>query len=48
VQIAFNHSTRQVRHILPQLPNDSRIIIEAGTPYIKRTGMAGVSLIRRM
>jgi len=48
VQIAFNHSTRQVRHILPQIPYDPRIIIEAGTPYIKRTGMAGVSLIRRM
>ena len=48
VQIAFNQSTRRVRHILPQIPNDLRIIIEAGTPYIKRTGMAGVCLIRRM
>ncbi len=47
VQIAFNGSAQQVRRVLPQIPYDSRIIIEAGTPYIKRTGMAGVSLIRR-
>ena len=47
VQIAFNGTARQVRRILPQIPQDSRIIIEAGTPYIKRTGMAGVHLIRR-
>ncbi len=47
VQIAFNGTARQVRRILPQIPQDSRIIIEAGTPYIKRTGMAGVQLIRR-
>ena len=47
VQIAFNGTARQVRGILPQIPQDSRIIIEAGTPYIKRTGMAGIHLIRR-
>jgi len=47
VQIAFNGTARQVRRILPQIPQDSRIIIEAGTPYIKQTGMAGVHLIRR-
>lgn len=47
VQIAFNGTAQQVRRILPQIPQDSRIIIEAGTPYIKRTGMAGVHLIRR-
>lgn len=48
VQIAFNGTAQQVRRILPQIPYDSRIIIEAGTPYIKRTGMNGVHLIRRM
>lgn len=48
VQIAFNGTARQVRNILPQIPYDPRIIIEAGTPYIKREGMGGVSLIRRM
>jgi len=48
VQIAFNGSIRQVRRILPQIRFDERIIIEAGTPFIKREGMAGVRLIRRM
>ena len=47
VQIAFNHTTNDVMRILPQIPYDPRIIIEAGTPYIKREGMAGVRLIRR-
>ena len=48
LQIAFNTDANQVRRILPKIPYDSRIIIEAGTPYIKLTGMAGVRLIRRM
>ena len=48
MQIAFNGSIRQVRRILPQIRHDPRIIIEAGTPFIKREGMAGVRLIRRM
>ena len=48
VQIAFNGSIRQVRRILPQIRYDPRVIIEAGTPYVKREGMAGVRLIRRM
>ncbi|MFW9930887.1 MAG: orotidine 5'-phosphate decarboxylase / HUMPS family protein [Candidatus Thorarchaeota archaeon] len=47
IQIAFNHTHLDVIRILPQIPYDTRIIIEAGTPYIKREGMAGVSLIRR-
>ena len=47
IQIAFNHTVRDVIRILPQIPFDPRIIIEAGTPYIKREGMAGVNLIRR-
>ncbi len=47
VQIAFNHTVRDVMRILPQIKYDPRIIIEAGTPYLKREGMAGVNLIRR-
>ena len=38
LQIAFNTDARQVRRILPKIPYDPRIIIEAGTPYIKLTG----------
>jgi bifunctional enzyme Fae/Hps len=48
IQIAFNTDARQVRRILPKIPYDPRIIIEAGTPYIKLTGMHGVGLIRRL
>ena len=47
LQIAFNYDARLVRQILPSIPENSRIIIEAGTPYIKREGMDGVRLIRR-
>ncbi|MCE7748165.1 MAG: hypothetical protein GPJ51_07190 [Candidatus Heimdallarchaeota archaeon] len=48
VQIAFNGTANQARRIIPQIPYDPRIIIEAGTPYVKLNGMAGVRLIRRM
>jgi bifunctional enzyme Fae/Hps len=47
VQIAFNHTIRDILRILPHIPYDPRIIIEAGTPFIKREGMKGVNLIRR-
>ncbi|MHA2051289.1 MAG: orotidine 5'-phosphate decarboxylase / HUMPS family protein, partial [Promethearchaeota archaeon] len=46
IQIAFNHSTSDVVRILPQIPYDPRIIIEAGTPYVKREGINGIRLIR--
>ena len=48
IQIAFNHAAGDVLRILPQIPYDPRIIIEAGTPYIKREGIAGIRLIRRL
>ncbi|MHA2399582.1 MAG: orotidine 5'-phosphate decarboxylase / HUMPS family protein [Promethearchaeota archaeon] len=47
IQIAFNHSASDVARILPQIPYDPRIIIEAGTPYIKKEGINGIRLIRR-
>lgn len=47
IQIAFNHSRVDVMRILPQIPYDPRVIIEAGTPYIKREGVSGIQLIRR-
>ncbi len=46
IQIAFNHTTYEVWRILPQIPKDPRILIEAGTPFCKREGMDGVRLIR--
>ncbi len=39
---------QQVKRVLPKIPYDPRIIIEAGTPYIKQYGMNGVRLIRRL
>jgi bifunctional enzyme Fae/Hps len=48
VQIAFNGNAQQVTQLLPQIPYDSRILIEAGTPFIKLEGMAGVRLIRSL
>jgi bifunctional enzyme Fae/Hps len=46
LQIAFNEDWGQARAILPQLMESDRILIEAGTPYIKREGAAGIRAIR--
>ncbi len=48
LQIAFNYDTRMVGWLLPRIPHSDRILIEAGTPYIKREGMAGIRYIRRI
>lgn len=48
IQLAFNGTMQQVKRILPRIPYDPRILIEAGTPYIKQFGMNGVRLIRRL
>lgn len=48
VQFAFNGTMQQVKRVLSKIPYDPRIIIEAGTPYIKQYGMNGVRLIRRL
>ena len=45
LQIAFNYDDSLVRRILPSLPKSDRILIEAGTPFIKREGAAGIHLI---
>ena len=47
LQIAFNYDQRLVQRILPTITESSRILIEAGTPYLKKTGMDGIRLIRR-
>ena len=48
MQFAFNGTMQQVKRVLPKIPYDPRIIIEAGTPYIKQYGMNGVKLIRKL
>jgi bifunctional enzyme Fae/Hps len=46
LQLAFNDDAATALRILPTLPRDQRILIEAGTPYIKREGMVGLRLMR--
>jgi bifunctional enzyme Fae/Hps len=48
LQLAFNDDARIVGQLLPRVPHGNRILIEAGTPYIKREGMAGIRYIRRL
>ena len=45
-QIAFNYDIGLVERILPTIPQDDRILIEAGTPFIKKYGEAGIRMIK--
>jgi len=46
LQIAFNYDLSLVRRLLPTIPQSDRILLEAGTPYIKLEGMRGVRALR--
>ncbi len=48
LQIAFNHDLGMVQRILPRIVPSERILIEAGTPFIKREGFRGIMTIARM
>lgn len=48
LQIAFNEDVRQMRRVLPGIVRSERILIEAGTPYLKREGMGGIRAIRAL
>jgi len=48
LQIAFNHDLESARRILPGLPSNPRILVEAGTPFIKHEGLHGVEQIRKV
>ncbi len=45
LQIAFNNDMVHMRRILPSIPYNDRILIEAGTPFIKREGFRGIRAI---
>jgi 3-keto-L-gulonate-6-phosphate decarboxylase len=55
LQIAFNYDVGLVKRVLPGVVKDvvdlprgrERILMEAGTPYIKREGVDGIRAIRR-
>lgn len=48
VQLAFNYDAALVERILPGLAYSPRLFIEAGTPYIKREGLNGLRLMRKL
>jgi bifunctional enzyme Fae/Hps len=42
LQIAFNKDIAMVDLVLPRIPRHEKILIEAGTPFIKREGAKGI------
>lgn len=48
LQIAFNYDLYHLLRILPTIPFNDRILIEAGTPFIKREGLNGIRAIARL
>jgi len=48
LQIAFNDDLSDVERILPNIPKSERILIEAGTPFIKREGFKGIMRIKQL
>ena len=48
LQIAFNYDFQMMRQVLPSIPYSDRILIEAGTPFIKLEGMDGIRMMRQM
>jgi bifunctional enzyme Fae/Hps len=48
LQIAFNYDVGMVMRILPRVVENERIMIEAGTPFIKREGVSGIRTIRSL
>ena len=48
LQIAFNYDVELVKRVLPTIVRSRRILIEAGTPFIKREGVAGIRVIRAL
>lgn len=47
LQVALNNTLEEAHKIISDLPMSDRIIIEAGTPLIKRYGEQGIRRIRR-
>ena len=45
LQIAFNYDLGMASSILPKIQVDDRILVEAGTPFIKRYGASGIKRI---
>lgn len=48
LQIAFNNDMREVYRLISHIPRSDRIFLEAGTPYIKKEGMNGITYLRQV
>ena len=48
LQLAFNDDLATATRLIPTLPKDPRLILEAGTPFIKREGMRGVQTLHSL
>ena len=48
LQLAFNDDLAAALSIVPRLPREERILVEAGTPFVKREGVRGVWALRRI
>ena len=46
LQIAFNRSLNEVQSMISMLPVTEKIIIEAGTPLIKKYGIKGITALK--
>lgn len=46
LQIAFNRSLDDVREMISLLPPSERILVEAGTPFIKQYGQKGIASLK--
>jgi len=46
LQIAFNRSLSEVRAMIEMLPSSNRILIEAGTSFIKNYGERGIAILK--
>src|SRR3989338_804863 len=48
LQVALNSTLEEARKIISQLPISERILVEAGTPLIKKYGEDGIRQIRNL
>jgi len=46
LQIAFNRQINEVKQMIGLLPPSDRILIEAGTPFIKQYGSEGITALK--
>ncbi|MCS7184282.1 MAG: hypothetical protein NZ866_02990 [Patescibacteria group bacterium] len=48
LQISINSNKEKALKIISELPKDERIILEAGTPFLKRYGIEGLNFFEKI